>query len=113
MCSFIVLCGLLGPMQAFAPSQTPGGRAPAEQIEAYLAAGDAAGQLSGVVLAAHGDEIVFQRAYGLADVERGTPNTLATRFHVASLTKTFTAAAILLLRESDALEPRTSSSRSA
>jgi CubicO group peptidase (beta-lactamase class C family) len=42
---------------------------------------------------------VFRRAYGLADLEHGTRATPATDYRLASLTKQFTAAAILLLAQ--------------
>lgn len=42
---------------------------------------------------------VLRRAYGLADLEGGFAAELATNFRLASLTKQFTAAAILLLRQ--------------
>jgi CubicO group peptidase (beta-lactamase class C family) len=38
---------------------------------------------------------VVRRAYGLADVEQGIPATSATNYRLASVTKQFTAAAIL------------------
>lgn len=75
----------------------------AAAIKSYLAAWDQRGELSGVVLAARGEELVFRRAYGLADVEKGIANTPETAFHVASLTKTLTAAAVLLLADRDSL----------
>ena len=56
-----------------------------------------AGDFSGVVLIAQGERILFERAYGRADFERHTPNNLGTRFRLASLSKTFTAAGIELL----------------
>ncbi|MCH7848527.1 MAG: serine hydrolase [Planctomycetes bacterium] len=59
---------------------------------------------NGVVLAAVGDNIVLRRGYGYANVEHGISNTPATRFRLASVTKQFTAAAILLLVEQDLLE---------
>ncbi|MGI9103281.1 MAG: serine hydrolase domain-containing protein [Terriglobales bacterium] len=62
-------------------------------IKPYLAAGD----FSGVILIAHGDKILFEKAYGKADVQRGVANRIGTRFRIASLSKTFTAAAIELL----------------
>ena len=48
---------------------------------------------------AHRDSIVLARGYGLADVERGVAITPATSFRLASVTKQFTAAAILTLVE--------------
>jgi CubicO group peptidase (beta-lactamase class C family) len=46
---------------------------------------------------------IFQRAYGLADVENRIAATPATNFRLASITKQFTAAAILLLAEDGCL----------
>ena len=57
------------------------------------------GQFMGAVLVARGDKIVFSKAYGTANLEKKTPNTLNTRFRLGSLTKQFTAAAVLLLEE--------------
>ena len=42
---------------------------------------------------------LVRRGYGLADLEQGAPVTPATNFRLASVTKQFTAAAILLLAE--------------
>jgi CubicO group peptidase (beta-lactamase class C family) len=56
------------------------------------------GVFSGVVFVAKKGEVLFTKAYDLADRERGTPNTLNTRFQIASITKQFTAAAILMLQ---------------
>jgi CubicO group peptidase (beta-lactamase class C family) len=50
-----------------------------------------------VVLVAKGDKVIFQRAAGGADLEQGTPLRPDTRFHLASVSKQFTAAAVLLL----------------
>jgi CubicO group peptidase (beta-lactamase class C family) len=45
----------------------------------------------------HDGAIVYAQGYGLADVERGVPVSRATNFRLASLTKQFTATAIMLL----------------
>ncbi|KAB1076002.1 serine hydrolase [Methylobacterium planeticum] len=58
---------------------------------------------SGAVLVAHRGRPVFRRAYGLANREWGVPNTPETRFRVGSITKQFTAAAILKLAEAGRL----------
>jgi CubicO group peptidase (beta-lactamase class C family) len=57
------------------------------------------GRFSGAVLVARGDRRLFAKGYGLADHERGVPNTPTTAFRIGSQTKTFTAIAILLLQE--------------
>jgi CubicO group peptidase (beta-lactamase class C family) len=54
---------------------------------------------SGVLLAAKEGKIVINRGYGLADYEHNVPNTPETKFYTASVSKTFTAAAIMLLQE--------------
>src|SRR5262245_183309 len=52
---------------------------------------------SGAALVARDGEIILRKGYGLADRERKIQNTPATLFHVASVGKIFTAAAILQL----------------
>lgn len=51
----------------------------------------------GSVLVAKGDKIIYQKAFGLADLEHNTPNTIETIFEAGSVSKQFTAASILLL----------------
>ena len=54
----------------------------------------------GCVLAvARGDEVVAERAFGVADLATGVPLTPAHRFRVASHSKTFTAAAVMKLHD--------------
>jgi CubicO group peptidase (beta-lactamase class C family) len=66
-----------------------------EYIRAYVRNGD----FSGSVLVAHDGQIVFRNSYGMANYELSVPNTEKTRFHIASVSKTFTAAAIVLLAQ--------------
>lgn len=42
-------------------------------------------------------KMIYQKAFGLADLEHATPNTTETIFEAGSVSKQFTAAAILLL----------------
>jgi CubicO group peptidase (beta-lactamase class C family) len=73
-----------------------------ESIDALLRAYD--GAVPGAaVLVARDAEPVARLVYGLADLERATPVTPATNFRLASITKQFTAAAILLLAEEELL----------
>lgn len=55
------------------------------------------GDFSGVVLVAKGDKILLDEAFGFADREAKLPNTTETRFHLASVGKMFTSAAIATL----------------
>jgi len=64
----------------------------AKKVEAALPA-----HAGACVLAINNGEVIFEQAYGLADVEAGVPCTPATNFRLASVSKQFTAAAVLLL----------------
>lgn len=66
-------------------------------IKAELEKRAGRGDFSGVVLIARDDRILFQNAYGFADREAKIPNALDTKFHIASVGKMFTAAAIAQL----------------
>jgi CubicO group peptidase (beta-lactamase class C family) len=61
-------------------------------------------QFMGSVLVAQGDQVLFRKSYGSADLEWNIPNTPTTKFRIGSITKQFTAVAILLLAERGKLE---------
>jgi D-alanyl-D-alanine carboxypeptidase len=65
-------------------------------LEGQLAYRGIPGVVVGVVA---GDELVWARGYGYADVDAERPMTPATRFRMASHSKLFTATAIMQLRE--------------
>ena len=56
-------------------------------------------QFMGSVLVGRGNELVFEKSYGSANVEWDIPNAADSRFRIGSITKQFTAASILLLQE--------------
>jgi CubicO group peptidase (beta-lactamase class C family) len=58
----------------------------------------------GSVLVARKDKLLFKKSYGFANLEWGIPNSPATRFRLGSVTKQFTAAAVLLLEEQGRLK---------
>jgi CubicO group peptidase (beta-lactamase class C family) len=64
----------------------------------------AADRFSGAALVAKNGKTVFAQAYGLADREKKTPNTLKTRFRLGSMNKMFTAVATLQLVQSGKLD---------
>lgn len=60
-------------------------------------------KFSGTVLIGKGNDILLDRGYGMADYDNNIPNTPHTVFEIASLTKQFTATAILMLQEKNLL----------
>ncbi|HEV8613664.1 MAG TPA: serine hydrolase [Gemmatimonadales bacterium] len=71
--------------------------------DAFVSARVAADSFSGVVLVARQGKLIYQRAAGLADRERGTPMQLSTRLQIASTTKLFTQIAIRQLEQAGKL----------
>jgi CubicO group peptidase (beta-lactamase class C family) len=55
------------------------------------------------VLAARAEEVLFQRGYGSAELAHQSPVTVETKFRIGSVTKGFTAAAILHLQQAGKL----------
>jgi CubicO group peptidase (beta-lactamase class C family) len=58
-----------------------------------------------------GGRVQLEKGYGMANYELGVPNSGFSRFHIASVTKAFTAAAILLLEQQGKLSLSDSVSR--
>ena len=54
---------------------------------------------NGAVLVADGDKIIYQNATGYADLSNQQKNSIQTRFQLASLSKVFTATAVMQLAE--------------
>ncbi|HEX3232759.1 MAG TPA: serine hydrolase domain-containing protein [Gemmatimonadales bacterium] len=98
-----VLCALatLSTLQAGPPAKHAA-TLPA-RLDSLVRAYVARGEFSGVVLVAARGAIVYQHAFGEANREWHVPNTIATRFRIASTTKQFTAALVLRLVESGKL----------
>lgn len=95
-----------GLATAQAPQANEGAAKPAadapdltSKLDAYLQAAVRNEQFSGSVLVAREGKPLFDRSYGMASIEFDVPNTSATIFRIASLTKQFTAMAILQLQE--------------
>jgi len=62
------------------------------KVNAYLQPFLDAEGFSGAVLIAKSGRILLSKGYGLASQEFGVPNKPRTKFQIASLSKTFTAA---------------------
>ena len=79
--------------------RTPPDSPVAQRLEAYLKPFVDTGNFTGCVLVASKRRVLFRRSYGMANYELHVPNSPETRFHIASVSKPFTAAAILQLEE--------------
>jgi D-alanyl-D-alanine carboxypeptidase len=66
-------------------------------LRARLEKDSAADKFAGAVLLAKDGKPIFTGAYGMADREKKTPNTLTTKFRIGSMNKMFTAVSILQL----------------
>lgn len=69
------------------------------QLAARLDREAAAGRFMGAVLVAKGDRVLFRQVYGEANYEQDRPLKLDSRFRLASISKQFTATAILRLQD--------------
>ncbi len=78
---------------------------PSDELDRLVAAAQAERRLPSVSAAVfHHDEVVWSRAIGLADVERGEPASPQHAYRIGSITKTFTAVCVLQLRDAGLLE---------
>ncbi len=73
------------------------------QLTAQLDRWGGSGQFTGGVLVARGDEVLFRQVHGYADRDLMKPLALDSRFRLASISKQFTAAAILRLQDDGVL----------
>ncbi|HZV84486.1 MAG TPA: serine hydrolase domain-containing protein [Brevundimonas sp.] len=111
----VAIAGLIGWISvrpsAVAPEAeaAPAPRPPLEVVESLprlkeqLDRWGASGQFTGGVLVARGDQVLFRQVYGFADRAAGATLALDDRFRLASVSKQFTAAAILKLQDDGVL----------
>ncbi len=83
----------------FLPTLIFGQKNISTDLAKYMQAQVDVNNFSGTVLVSKNGSILLKKAYGLADYEWNVKNTIDTKFQLASVTKQFTAAAILILVE--------------
>jgi len=81
---------------ATSPTLEPGD--PASNIDKILSFLTEAESFTGAVLVARNGKVLLSRGYGLADRDKNLPNTPQTKYRISSITKQFTAMAILILQ---------------
>ena len=109
---FAVCCMLVaaGAATADGKEQVPSAGV-AQAFDAYIDAHAANGDFSGVVLVSREGRRIYEKTVGSASLPFQAPNRMDSKFLVASVTKTFTAAGIALLQNQarlkieDGLEP--------
>ncbi len=70
-----------------------------KKVDEYISAFVKMKQFSGSILIAQNGRIIVNKGYGMANYEHEIPNNSQTKFRIASLTKQFTAMAIMILEE--------------
>jgi CubicO group peptidase (beta-lactamase class C family)/D-alanyl-D-alanine dipeptidase len=95
MCSILLFTIFMG--QAGAPPPPPPD--PAAQVDRLFERWDRTVSPGCALAVIKDGRIIHKRGYGLADLDHDVTITPATVFHVASMSKQFTAAAILLLEQ--------------
>jgi CubicO group peptidase (beta-lactamase class C family) len=76
----------------------------ANEMAAYIEAYLATGFFMGSVLVACAGDVLLSQGYGMANLEHSVANSPQTKFRLGSVTKQFTAAAILQLQEQGLLK---------
>jgi len=69
------------------------------KVDEYMGALAALNRFRGTILVARNGRVLTTGSYGFANLEDEVPNTRETKFQLASVTKTFTAMAIMILQE--------------
>lgn len=97
----------VNPTPQISPTSVPAAQiasVPASEVDTYLNSLVHIGSFSGSVLIARNGEVLLTKGYGFADRERKISNTPQTKFRLGSITKQFTAMAIIILEAQDKLD---------
>ena len=73
----------------------------ARKIDEFIKPFAASNQFSGVVLASENGNVIYEKAFGLANADYKIPNQLNTRIGIASITKFMTSVILNRLIESN------------
>ncbi len=73
------------------------------KVDEYIGAYVKMNQFGGSILVAQNDQVLINKGYGMANVEFEILNDPQTKFRIGSLTKLFTAVAIMMLEEKGVL----------
>jgi CubicO group peptidase (beta-lactamase class C family) len=68
-------------------------------VDAFMHSAIEKSRFTGTILIARDGKVLVSKGYGMANAEYEAPNSTRTKFRIGSLTKQFTATAILMLQE--------------
>ncbi|MGF7056417.1 serine hydrolase domain-containing protein [Brassicibacter mesophilus] len=74
------------------------------KIDEYFKELERKKEFSGTILVAMEDHVIIKESYGISNHDFDLPNTLNTKFCVASITKSITAMAIMILAQQNKLD---------
>jgi CubicO group peptidase (beta-lactamase class C family) len=96
-----VLAWICAVVVSYASAQgaTPSASEIRTKVAEYVQAAVAVNGFSGSILVAQNGQPVVSQGYGMANVELAAPNTPQTVFRLGSITKQFTAMAVMILQE--------------
>ena len=99
----VALFCLVVTAQAYAQGATATSTPTAQQINSkadeYMNASVKVNHFTGTILVARDGQPIISKGYGMADYELNVPNSPQTVFRLGSVTKQFTAMAIMMLQE--------------
>ena len=96
---FVVLCLFTIQYALAQKPTTPSAKQISAKVDEYMDAAVKVERFSGSILVARNGSPVVSKGYGMANYEQSVPNTPQTVFRLASITKQFTAAAVMILQE--------------
>jgi len=99
MAAFASLLPLVLAVQPTVAQQDSSGGTLEQRIDRFVQPYVASNNFTGVILVRRERQVQLNKGYGMANYELKVPNSRSSRFHIASVTKAFTASAILLLEE--------------
>ena len=70
-----------------------------QKIDSLLSVGDHSRKPGGIIAVLKGDEVIYRKAVGLADISKNIPNSFNHKYDLASIAKQFTGMCIALLEE--------------
>jgi len=95
----VALCLFVFQSTSAQNAAAPSARQITARVDEYMKSAVEVERFSGSILVARDGQAIISKSYGMANVELDVPNTPNTVFRLASITKQFTATAIMMLQE--------------